>query len=64
MAGSITNIRIRMDLSLKAQAERLFGELGKTIVLFKTIKPDILPAEINMEDNNAKKRKRHRFLSE
>lgn len=27
MAGSTTNISIRMDSSLKAQAERLFGEL-------------------------------------
>ena len=28
MAGSTTNISIRMDSDLKAQAERLFGELG------------------------------------
>lgn len=31
MAGSTTNIRIRMDLSLKAQAERLFWELGMNL---------------------------------
>lgn len=31
MAGSTTNIRIRMDLSLKDQAERLFGELGMNL---------------------------------
>ena len=28
MAGSTTNISIRMDSDLKAQADALFGELG------------------------------------
>lgn len=31
MAGSTTNISIRMDSDLKAQAERLFGELGMNL---------------------------------
>lgn len=92
MAGSTTNISIRMDSNLKAQAERLFGELGMNLTTAFNIfvrqslregripfdishtsvnmscsnlpsLPGILPTEINMEDNNAKKRKRHRFRS-
>lgn len=31
MAGSTTNISIRMDSALKAQADRLFGELGTNL---------------------------------
>lgn len=31
MAGTTTNISIRMDSDLKAQAERLFGELGMNL---------------------------------
>ena len=31
MAGSTTNISIRMDSDLKAQADRLFGELGMNL---------------------------------
>ena len=31
MAGSTTNISIRMDSELKAQADRLFGELGMNL---------------------------------
>lgn len=31
MTGSTTNISIRMDSNLKAQAERLFGELGMNL---------------------------------
>lgn len=31
MAGSTINISIRIDSSLKAQAERLFGELGMNL---------------------------------
>ena len=31
MAGTTTNISIRMDTELKAQAEALFGELGMNL---------------------------------
>ena len=31
MAGSTTNISIRMDSDLKAQADALFGELGMNL---------------------------------
>lgn len=31
MAGSTTNISIRMDSNLKAQADRMFGELGMSL---------------------------------
>lgn len=31
MAGTTTNISIRMDAELKAQAEALFGELGMNL---------------------------------
>lgn len=31
MAGSTTNIRIRMDSEVKAQADALFGELGMSL---------------------------------
>ena len=33
MAGSTTNISIRMDSDLKAQADALFGELGMNLSL-------------------------------
>ena len=58
MAGTTTNISIRMDTELKAQAEALFGELGMNlttafnIFVRQAIREGGIPFEIKLDRPN------------
>ena len=55
MAGSTTNISIRMDSELKAQADALFAELGMNlstafnIFVRQSLREGGIPFEINLK---------------
>lgn len=55
MAGNTTNISIRMDSDLKAQADELFGELGMNlttafnIFVRQSIREGGIPFEVKLE---------------
>ena len=58
MAGSTTNISIRMDSELKAQADALFNELGMNlstafnIFVRQSLREGRIPFEIGLERPN------------
>ena len=58
MAGTTTNISIRMDTELKAQAEALFGELGMNlttafnIFVRQAVREGRIPFEIKLDRPN------------
>lgn len=58
MSGTTTNISIRMDTELKAQAEALFGELGMNlstafnIFVRQAVREGRIPFEIRLERPN------------
>ena len=58
MAGTTTNISIRMDTELKAEAEALFSELGMNlttafnIFVRQSLREGGIPFEIKMERPN------------
>ena len=58
MSGTTTNISIRMDTELKAQAEALFGELGMNlttafnIFVRQSIREGGIPFEIKLDKPN------------
>ncbi len=58
MAGSTTNISIRMDSDLKAQADALFGELGMNlstafnIFVCQSIREGRIPFDISLNYPN------------
>lgn len=55
MAGTTTNISIRMDTDLKAQADALFGELGMNlstafnIFVRQSLREGRIPFEISLD---------------
>lgn len=55
MAGTTTNISIRMDTDLKAQADALFGELGMNlstafnIFVCQSLREGRIPFEISLD---------------
>jgi len=57
MAGNTTNISIRMDSDLKAQADALFGELGMNITtafnifVRQSIREGRIPFNITLQPN-------------
>ena len=59
MSGTTTNISIRMDTELKAQAEALFGELGMNlttafnIFVRQAIREGGIPFKIKLDKPNA-----------
>lgn len=59
MNGSTTNITIRMDTNLKAQAEALFNELGMNlstafnIFVRQSLREGAIPFKIHLERPNA-----------
>lgn len=59
MAGSTTNISIRMDSDLKAQADRLFGELGMNlttafnIFVRQSLREGRIPFDISLNQRNS-----------
>ncbi|CDX03941.1 MAG: type II toxin-antitoxin system RelB/DinJ family antitoxin [Bacillota bacterium] len=59
MAGSTTNISIRMDADLKAQADTLFNELGMNlstafnIFVRQSLREGRIPFEISLNQPNA-----------
>ena len=59
MAGSTTNISIRMDSDLKAQADRLFGELGMNlttafnIFVRQSLREGRIPFEVSLNQPNS-----------
>ena len=59
MAGTTTNISIRMDTELKAQADALFGELGMNIstafniFVRQAIREGGIPFKIKLDKPNA-----------
>lgn len=59
MNGSTTNITIRMDANLKAQAEALFNELGMNlstafnIFVRQSLREGAIPFKIHLETPNA-----------
>lgn len=59
MNGSTTNITIRMDANLKAQAEALFNELGMNlstafnIFVRQSLREGAIPFKIHLEKPNA-----------
>ena len=59
MAGTTTNISIRMDSDLKAQAESLFGELGMNlttafnIFVRQSLREGRIPFEISLNQPNS-----------
>ncbi len=61
MAGSTTNISIRMDSDLKAQADRLFGELGMNlttafnIFVRQSLREGRIPFDISSTSPTAKR---------
>ena len=56
MAGSTTNISIRMDSDLKAQADALFGELGMNlstafnVFVRQSLREGRIPFEISLHE--------------
>lgn len=58
MAGNTTNISIRMDSNLKAQADALFGELGMNlttafnIFVRQSLREGGIPFDIKLEKPN------------
>lgn len=58
MAGTTTNISIRMDSDLKAQADALFAELGMNlstgfnIFVCQSLREGRIPFEIKLEQPN------------
>ncbi len=58
MAGNTTNISIRMDSDLKAQADALFGELGMNlttafnIFVRQSLREGGIPFEVKLEGAN------------
>lgn len=58
MAGNTTNISIRMDSDLKAQADALFGELGMNlttafnIFVRQSLREGGIPFEVKLEGTN------------
>lgn len=58
MAGTTTNISIRMDSELKAQADALFAELGMNlstafnIFVRQSLREGGIPFEIKLEQSN------------
>jgi len=58
MAGQTTNISIRMDTDLKAQADRFFAELGMnistafTIFVRQALREGKIPFEISLNTPN------------
>lgn len=58
MAGSTTNISIRMDSDLKAQADALFGELGMNlstafnIFVRQSLREGRIPFDISLNQPN------------
>ena len=58
MAGSTTNISIRMDSNLKAQAEAFFGELGMNlstafnIFVRQSLREGRIPFDISLDRPN------------
>lgn len=58
MAGTTTNISIRMDSDLKAQADALFGELGMNlstafnIFIRQSLREGRIPFDISMNHAN------------
>lgn len=58
MAGNTTNVTIRMDADLKAQAEELFAELGMNLTtafnvfVRQSLRQGGLPFEIKLERPN------------
>lgn len=58
LAGSTTNISIRMDSELKAQADRLFGELGMNlttafnIFVRQSLREGRIPFDISLNQPN------------
>lgn len=59
MSNSTTNISIRMDSDLKAQADRLFGELGMNlstafnIFVRQALREGRIPFEISLNQPNS-----------
>lgn len=59
MANSVTNISIRMDSDLKAQADRLFGELGMNlttafnIFVRQSLREGRIPFDISLNQPNS-----------
>ena len=59
MAGSTTNISIRMDSDLKAQADRLFGELGMNlttafnIFVRQSLREGRIPFDVSLNQPNS-----------
>ena len=62
MAGNTTNISIRMDSDLKAQAEALFNELGMNITtafnifVRQSLREGRIPFEISLNQPNRETR--------
>ena len=58
MAGSTTNISIRMDSDLKAQADALFGELGMNlstafnVFVRQSLREGRIPFDISLNQPN------------
>ena len=58
MAGSTTNISIRMDSDLKAQADALFGELGMNLTtafnvfVRQSLREGRIPFDISLNQPN------------
>ena len=58
MAGTTTNISIRMDAELKAQADALFGELGMNITtafnifVRQALREGRIPFDISLKQPN------------
>ena len=61
MAGNTTNISIRMDAELKAQAEALFNELGMNLTtafnvfVRQSLRDGGIPFEVKLEQPNPNK---------
>ena len=59
MAGSTTNISIRMDADLKAQADKLFSELGMNlstafnIFVRQSLREGRIPFDVSLNQPNA-----------
>ena len=58
MSGTTTNLSIRMDTELKAQADRLFGELGMNlstafnIFVRQSLREGGIPFDIKLDSPN------------
>ena len=70
MAGTTTNISIRMDTELKAQADALFGELGMNIstafniFVRQAIREGGIPFKIQLDKPNKETAAAMKFSSE